>query len=297
MYEKDSLSLGGGLEVSKTPILCSTFTLSAPSWIPAIINRLPFALRRSGHFPTTTKLSPVPIPSSSNTKMYVFGYGSLLWYTDFPFVETIPGTVRGYNRRFWQLSPDHRGTADKPGRTVTLVPAEGGETWGVAYKVPDEHVESTFAYLNFRERAGYRCEQVEFHPDDGSAPFNLHVYISLEDINNPYNAGPSDMDDIVSTILSSRGRSGTNLEYALRLADCQRRMAPHFEDDHLFELERRLIDSCAKLHIQDNILRILGHDLPHLKSGEKQVNQSELPPAMVLPMHRLEVASGMARRG
>ena len=132
--------------------------------------------------------------------MYVFGYGSLLWYTDFPFVEAIPGVVPGYARRFWQLSPDHRGTSEKPGRTVTLVEEPEAQTWGLAYKVPDEAVESTFAYLNFRERAGYRCEQVKFHPDDGSEPFSLYVYISFESTDNPYHTGPTEMEEIVSTV-------------------------------------------------------------------------------------------------
>uniref|UniRef100_A0AC35G128 Gamma-glutamylcyclotransferase n=1 Tax=Panagrolaimus sp. PS1159 TaxID=55785 RepID=A0AC35G128_9BILA len=231
--------------------------------------------------------------------MYVFGYGSLLWYTDFEYVEAIPGVVKGYSRYFYQLSPDHRGTADKPGRVVTLVPNENGQTWGLAYRIPDEKVDSTFAYLNFRERAGYKCESVTFHPDDGSKPFKLHVYISLEGADNPYSTGPTDMDTIVSQIVSCKGRSGTNLEYALRLAECQRRMAPHFIDEHLFELEKRLIETCKKLQIQDNILRILGHDLPHLnlKTGEKigeVVSEMSLP--TVLPIHRLEVVSGGSSR-
>uniref|UniRef100_A0A915BV05 glutathione-specific gamma-glutamylcyclotransferase n=2 Tax=Parascaris univalens TaxID=6257 RepID=A0A915BV05_PARUN len=190
-------------------------------------------------------------------RMWVFGYGSLLWYTDFPYDEAIPGCVHGYSRRFWQLSPDHRGTPQKPGRTVTLVADESGSCWGLAYKLRDSQIHNTIEYLDVREKAGYVRQEIDFYPDDGSSPFSLHAYLAAAH-SNPYFTGPVDNDVIIQTILTARGPSGTNLEYALRLADCVRRMAPHIRDEHLFAIEKKLLEKCRALNVHDQVLSDLG---------------------------------------
>ena len=51
--------------------------------------------------------------------LWIFGYGSLCWKTEFAFSRSCSGMVSGWRRLFWQASMDHRGTPAFPGRTVT----------------------------------------------------------------------------------------------------------------------------------------------------------------------------------
>ncbi len=85
--------------------------------------------------------------------LWVFGYGSLIWNPNIKFSEQRKCCIKGYSRRFWQGSNDHRGTKEKPGRVVTLV-AEDEEglcgdalcTWGMAYLVASQ-LHSSRAYI------------------------------------------------------------------------------------------------------------------------------------------------------
>ena len=52
-----------------------------------------------------------------HAQVWLFGYGSLIYKADFPYIERRPASIEGWTRRFWQGSHEHRGTPMAPGLT------------------------------------------------------------------------------------------------------------------------------------------------------------------------------------
>lgn len=166
-----------------------------------------------------------------HASVWLFGYGSLIFKADFPFIERRPAFIRGWTRRFWQGSHDHRGTETAPGRVVTLAPLEGAVCHGMAYLVTPEE----FAHLDHREKNGYLRLATDMHFEDGTTAEGI-VYIATHD--NAAYLGPASETDIARQIASARGPSGPNSEYLLRLAQALRELGK--PDEHVFAIERHL---------------------------------------------------------
>ena len=167
--------------------------------------------------------------------VWVFGYGSLIWRPDIAFHERQVARIRGWTRRFWQGSHDHRGLPHAPGRVVTLVPERGAACEGVAYRVPADLAAAAFEGLDHREKNGYQRHDVLLEFRRGGTDVGV-AYIAP--VGNHAFLGPAPVDEMVAQIARSAGPSGTNIDYLYDLEAALRDLA--IEDAHVFELAHRL---------------------------------------------------------
>ncbi len=161
-----------------------------------------------------------------SSTLWLFGYGSLVWRPAMPIMEGHPAWIEGWSRRFWQGSPDHRGTPEAPGRVATLVEAPGGVCHGQAWRVSTDVLQG----LDRRERAGYARFHLPTHLGDGRRVPAL-IYVAKPQ--NPNWLGPAPLSEMATHIHHSKGPSGSNREYLLRLATVLAERAvldPHTEE-------------------------------------------------------------------
>ena len=179
----------------------------------------------------TTRINRIRQDFTGVESVWLFGYGSLIYKTDFPFLERRPATVRGWSRRLWQGSHDHRGTPDRPGRVATLVAEPGAVCTGMAYRVAP----ATFEQIDFREKNGYLRHTVTLD-FGGSEHAEGLVYIA--DSGNAAWLGAASEANIARHVASSSGPSGRNSDYVLRLADALHELGA--DDPHVFAVADEL---------------------------------------------------------
>jgi glutathione-specific gamma-glutamylcyclotransferase len=167
--------------------------------------------------------------------LWLFAYGSLIFRPDFSAEETVVAVLANHGRRFWQGSPDHRGTPEAPGRVVTLVSAPGERCLGLAYRLAPAMAEQILGMLDERERAGFERVEVELAAEP-LRTLTAVTYVARRD--NPHFLGPAPLEALAAEITLRHGPSGSNVEYVRRLARALRELGA--ADDHVFEVERRV---------------------------------------------------------
>lgn len=147
---------------------------------------------------------------------WIFGYGSLIWRADFPYLECRPAFITGHARRFWQGSTDHRGVPGAPGRVVTLIDARGEICWGHAYLLDPREQKEIMARLDHREKGGYERLELPICFDQETSVPGVTYHASTS---NPNYLGEASIREIAQQVISAVGPSGPNVEYVLRLQE------------------------------------------------------------------------------
>jgi glutathione-specific gamma-glutamylcyclotransferase len=174
---------------------------------------------------------PAPAPRTTNESImtWIFGYGSLIWRPAFNYERSRKAALRGWRRRFWQASPDHRGIPEAPGRVVTLVAEAEAVCWGLAFQAPRAQWQAIVAELDYRERNGYTRTPVELEFEDGERTTAI-TYVAGPD--NPSFVGPAPLPNMVHQIAHAVGPSGSNREYLTRLAEHLLELDIHDDEVH-----------------------------------------------------------------
>uniref|UniRef100_A0A336KG26 glutathione-specific gamma-glutamylcyclotransferase n=1 Tax=Culicoides sonorensis TaxID=179676 RepID=A0A336KG26_CULSO len=182
------------------------------------------------------------ISTEETPTAWVFGYGSLCYYPGFEYEKCVLGYIRGYVRRFWQGNTTHRGVPGKPGVVATLVEDNEGITWGCAYKITGN---LALEYLKQREctLGGYVTEMTNFYPryatdSSGCGGESISALLYIATPTNEHWIGELSEEKLAEMIVESRGPSGHNVEYLIRLVIFMRDELPGIHDEHLFKLDR-----------------------------------------------------------
>ena len=148
--------------------------------------------------------------SGAGQPRWVFGYGSLMWRPEFPFVERWRARLAGLARAFCIYSVHHRGTPERPGLVLGLAPGTGVR--GVAYRVAEADWAQTYAYLLDREQPTETYVEAAALAalDDGRT---VRVLVFLSDPAHPQWAGALDAERQAALIAGATGLSGRNVDY------------------------------------------------------------------------------------
>ena len=175
-------------------------------------------------------------------RLWVFGYGSLLWNPGFTPVETRRAVLQDYHRSFCMLSIHHRGTPEAPGLVLALDAVRGGQCTGMALRADDAEAEAVLQMLRERElvSSAYLERIVTLQTEDG--PLEAVAYV-IDRTHDQY--VQFDLETQARMIARSAGGRGPNPEYLLRTA-------AHLDDMGIVDPDMRwLVDRVRCLAVAD----------------------------------------------
>lgn len=143
-------------------------------------------------------------------RLWVFGYGSLMWSPGFRHEARVPGRVYGYHRSLCVYSHRYRGTPERPGLVMGL--CRGGSCWGMAYRVGPKSARSVLVNLWYREMRNrvYVPRIVRVRLSTGR---DVMALAFVADVRHPQFAGDLDLASTARLVAQGQGKRGPNIDY------------------------------------------------------------------------------------
>ncbi|WIM11413.1 gamma-glutamylcyclotransferase [Enhydrobacter sp.] len=142
---------------------------------------------------------------------WVFGYGSLMWNPGFAAPETIAARLHGWHRALCIYSEHYRGTPQKPGLILGLLP--GGSCRGVAHRLPTKDYDAVRRYLIVREIDNDGVYEESVRPLRLADGRTVAALVYLADRKHRQFAGKLAADKALRFIRQGNGATGSNLDY------------------------------------------------------------------------------------
>jgi cation transport protein ChaC len=142
--------------------------------------------------------------------LWIFGYGSLMWNPDIPYVRWAPALIFGYHRAMCIYSNRWRGTPDRPGLVLGL--DRGGACRGIAFQVKAAEVPFALEALWDRE-----MRRAVYQPRLPNSEIRVLTFIA-----DPHHVGYAGKLSVMQTarlVATCCGDRGPNLEYLTRTVD------------------------------------------------------------------------------
>jgi cation transport protein ChaC len=184
-------------------------------------------------------LKNLPESEFTDSELWVFGYGSLMWSPGFAFEEQVPARLIGEHRALCVYSFVHRGTPEQPGLVLGL--DRGGACRGIAFRVADQHRLATVKYLREREQVTSVYREVKrsvWLQDDARRRVSALAYVV--DRGHVQYAGRLSPAEQLRHVRQGHGRSGPNRDYVLSTVHSLE--AQGCRDPQLHALAERLRD-------------------------------------------------------
>jgi cation transport protein ChaC len=155
---------------------------------------------------------------------WVFGYGSLIWNPLMPFEQQHTATLQGWHRSFCLRSVAGRGSPDRPGRVLSLMP--GGAVQGVALQLPEAEARDEVRMLWTREMTGggYLPQWQPVQLQDGRSVTALTFVANPE---HPQHEHDACAETVARLVAVAKGAFGPNIDYVLSLDQALRERGLH----------------------------------------------------------------------